>query len=318
MRMLPQPGTSGWEFPRAATGVRHLLAYAGRVGLDPERLLLGTGLGPEEVAGATEVTAAQELRVVRALAHLRPDAGAAVGATYAASSFGAMGWAMVASRTLGDAVDVALRFIDLSFAFVIPVARIEGRPGDEQVVADLDGAAVPRDVRAFLVARDATAVRVVLDSLVPGGVGADLRLGPERAELRFAARELDRPLARRDATTRAAAEAACAAAVSQGRARRGLADDVRVLIAQQVREGAPAAGVAAALGVGERTLRRRLAAEDTAYQHLLDDVRRGLAGELLRRGLPVAEVAERLGYSGSSALVHAHRRWTGRTPGASR
>lgn len=324
-RSLPRPGTLDWDFPRSASGVRHLLAHAARRALDPAPLLLGTGLRPGDLLGpggapgpVREVTARQELRVVRALAHRLPDAGAAVGATYTAASFGTMGWAMLASRTLGDAVDVALRFIDLSFAFVIPVATLQGEPGREEVVAELDGGRVPRDVRAFLVARDAAAVHAVLESLVPGGTGARLDLAPDRAVIRFAASELDRPLARRDAAAREAAEAACRDVVGRRRARTGLAEDVRVLVAQRLRGGAPMVEVAGALGLGERQLRRRLAAEGTAYQGLLDEVRSALAAELLGAGLPVADVASRLGYAGPGPLVHAHRRWTGRTPAAAR
>ncbi len=316
MTELQAPVARDWDFPRSAHGVRHLLGYARTRGLDPAALLVGTGLRLEDLTtgGVREVTAAQELRVVRALRHRLPDAGAAVGATYDAGSFGALGYALLTSRTVGDAVAVALRFIDLSFAFVIPHAEVE----DDQVVAVLDGAALPADVRGFLVARDATAVRTVLDALVPGGVGATLSLDPERAVLRFAVAELSRPLAGGDQRRRALAEAVCRDLAADRRSATGLPQEVRVLITQRLGEGAPMPVVAAALGRTERTLRRQLTADGTSYRALLDEVRRSLAASLLRAGLPVADVAVRLGYAESAALVHAHRRWTGRTPGASR
>ncbi len=314
-RTLPPPGASRWDFPRSSVGVRHLLDWADRAGLDPAPLLLGTGLRADDLApgatgGVREVTAAQELQVVRALARRAPGSAADVGRRYTAESFGVMGWAMRASASVGDAVDVALRFIDLSFAFVIPVARLEG----DRVVADLDATALPRDVRRWLLVRDATAIATVLESLVPGGVGVEVRVEGDHATLAFAARELERPLVRDRGADRAAAEAACLGIADQRRDVPPTTGDVRVLVAQRLADGAPMGQLAAALGMTERTLRRRLAAEGTGYQRVLDDVRSGLAARLLAVGLPVADVAARLGYSDASALVHAHRRWTGRPP----
>ncbi|MBU2074904.1 MAG: AraC family transcriptional regulator, partial [Actinobacteria bacterium] len=144
-RSLPSPGVTGWDFPRSAAGVRHLAGWAERAGLPVEPLLVGTGLARDDLDRVGTVTAAQELQVARALARRAPHAAADVGRRYTAESFGVMGWAMRSSATVGDAVDVALRFIDLSFAFVIPVARLEG----DQVVADLDAGALPADVRRW-------------------------------------------------------------------------------------------------------------------------------------------------------------------------
>ena len=43
-------------------------------------------------------------------------------------------------------------------------------------------------------------------------------------------------------------------------------------------------------------------------------MRATLAGELLDSQLTVDDVALRLGYAEASSFIHAHRRWTGRTP----
>ena len=136
------------------------------------------------------------------------------------------------------------------------------------------------------------------------------------ATLEFAAAELDRPLSRRDARTLALAEAGLPRRRRAAATRAGLRQDVRVLMTQRLADGAPMAAVAGALGVSERTLRRRLAAEGTSYQRLLDEVREALAIELLSRrsSLPLDVVAARLGYAGPTALIHAFRRWTGQTP----
>jgi len=73
--------------------------------------------------------------------------------------------------------------------------------------------------------------------------------------------------------------------------------------------------VAAQFSMSDRTLRRRLQAEGTSYQEVLDDVRSELARRYLgvdKRGID--EVARLLGFSDSSAFSKAFRRWTGTTP----
>ncbi len=77
------------------------------------------------------------------------------------------------------------------------------------------------------------------------------------------------------------------------------------------------AEVARRLGVGERTLRRRLAEAGVSFRALRDDVLRERALELLRRpGSAIAEVAFVLGFSDPTAFHRAFRRWTGVTPQA--
>ncbi|WP_166140605.1 helix-turn-helix domain-containing protein [Nocardioides ochotonae] len=314
--LLGDPAARDWEFPRAVAGVALLVRYAGAHGVPASSALAGSGLGVGDLGVADrEVTAAQELTVVRNLQrHCGTGAGAAVGATYRAETFGIFGYALLASRTVLDAMDVALRFIDLSFTFALPRATLVG----DRVVVHVDGAALPDDVRAFLVARDAAAIGAVLDELVPGGVGATMRIGAREAVLEFRAAELDRPLPAGDQRSRVLAERLCAETVTRRRARTGLAQEVRVLITQHLSRGAPMGEVAAALGRTERTLRRHLAECETSYQELLDEVRASLACSLLggRSTISVAEVARRVGYAEASSFILAFRRWTGQTPAA--
>ncbi|WP_134766207.1 AraC family transcriptional regulator ligand-binding domain-containing protein [Nocardioides sp. 1609] len=313
--MLPGPAADDWTFPRSVVGVAVLVRYAVGRGVAPATALLGTGLVPADLDDPTrEVTAAQELRVVRTLRRELGDVGRDVGETYRASTFGAFGYAMLASRTVLDAMTTALRFFDLSFAFVIPSAAVvPGDRGDrdDEVAVTLDAATLPDDVRRFLLERDATAVHLVLESLVPGGVGARLEVVGDRAVVRFGADQLARPLPERSAARLQAAEALCHDVVDRRRARTGFAADVRVLVAQRLRDGAPMADVASALGMTERTLRRRLGAEGTGYRELVDEVRSSVAAALTARPatLPLADLAAYLGYGSPAAYLHARRRW---------
>ena len=73
--------------------------------------------------------------------------------------------------------------------------------------------------------------------------------------------------------------------------------------------------VAQILSLQRRTLNRRLRAEGTTFQKLLDEVRLDVTRQLLLQSqTPIEEIATALCYADVSAFMHAFRRWTGTTP----
>lgn len=73
--------------------------------------------------------------------------------------------------------------------------------------------------------------------------------------------------------------------------------------------------LAAMLGISTRTLARRLSAAGTSYAELLRRVQSERARNYLRHtSTPIAELAERMGYSDSAAFTRAFQSWTGETP----
>jgi AraC-like DNA-binding protein len=94
-------------------------------------------------------------------------------------------------------------------------------------------------------------------------------------------------------------------------------------IQAQVRSALPATldmpEAARALGLSERSLRRRLEAEGFTYTALVErtkqDVSLELLGDLSR---PLKDVAGRLGFADVRTFHRAFRRWTGSTPTAYR
>ena len=72
--------------------------------------------------------------------------------------------------------------------------------------------------------------------------------------------------------------------------------------------------VARRLFVSQSTLRRRLKAENTSYQRLLDQVRRHRCEKTLaRRWLPGKSIAGELGFTQPNSFYRAFGRWTGMT-----
>ncbi len=77
--------------------------------------------------------------------------------------------------------------------------------------------------------------------------------------------------------------------------------------------------VARTLGMGPRTLQRRLDALETSFQQLLDSVRRTCAARYVAgSAFTLQEVAFLLGFGDASNFHRAFKRWYGVTPGAYR
>ena len=114
--------------------------------------------------------------------------------------------------------------------------------------------------------------------------------------------------------TRAMLEETCDRLIGQSRIASGLSGEVYQLLLLAPNQSASMGSIAEQLGLQERTLRRRLAAEDTSYGEIVDDVRRKLAIEYLQTTrMSVDDVAWKVGFSDSANLRRAVRRWTGKT-----
>lgn len=75
--------------------------------------------------------------------------------------------------------------------------------------------------------------------------------------------------------------------------------------------------IAELLGVGPRTLMRRLQVAGTSFRELVNEVRYELAMQLLKdSSLSIGEISDTLGYSRASTFTRAFRRWDGSSPSA--
>lgn len=95
-----------------------------------------------------------------------------------------------------------------------------------------------------------------------------------------------------------------------------MAEQVVRVLARTVMAG-PSSGpqVAAALGISQRRLHERLAAEGTRYSTLLAEVRCEIARQLLEgTRMPAGEIATTLHYGSPGAFSRAFKAWTGVSP----
>lgn len=324
-----------WDFARSIAGIRLLVELGVSHGLAPKQVLAGSGIRQRDLDDAgCVVSAEQELRLIRnLLAHLRhvPALGVAAGLRYHYSTFGSLGFAMVTSRHSRQALDVALRYFNLTHAFT----RFEATDSDHETVVAFDADHVPEDVRRFIIERDAAALvaiqrelivlpdalrRVELPFPVPAATapyaqafGMLPQFGAARTVVAFAREQMLLPLPQANELMLKYSEEQCVHILERHRTRVGLAAKVRERLAGNIELGMEE--VASALCMTSRTLRRQLTQEGTAFTAIRDEARIALAEEyLVVLKLSVDETAYRLGYLSCSAFITAFRRLTGETP----
>ncbi|WP_165607695.1 AraC family transcriptional regulator [Mycolicibacter heraklionensis] len=327
-----------WDIPRPVATCRHLLEAARLHGIDAADCLADTGVTPADIEdSATEVQARQELAILRnILGRVRDPHEFArdVGLQYNFANTGVLGYALLASPTLGDAVNLACRYATLSSTFL----RLSRHDTPDGAVLVFDDSAVPADVRGFMMERDLFALTSMVPLLI-GQLSSDTPIKVELPGIDFPAGRLEFPgvtveldvYATRSAITlpcdlltlpmpaadTAAAEACakeCEELLQTRRRRRGIAAHVRSRLVRDPGVLPSMAVIADELCITERTLHRRLMAEHTSYRALVDEVRVTLAVAMLESGLTVEETACQLGYSETAAFSRAFFRWTGSPP----
>lgn len=322
---------------RSAASALLLVRLGEERGVPATTSLAGTGLALADLLRpGAEVEAADELAVMANLVAADPDPtlGLEAGTRYHLTTYGIWGFALASSPTVRSALEVGLRFADLSFTF----CRFTVDETGGELLLRLDARDVPADVRELVVTRDLAALRTIAAELTGGAVRLTrvalpttrpedvsrhvevLGVEPEfDAPVALAALDpavLDLPLPQADELAAATTEAQCRALLERRRGRTGTAGAVRDLLVARPSSMPGVGEVAATLNLSERTLRRRLAEEGTSFRGLVDEVREALAEELLRTGLGVEQVARRLGYAETASFTHAFTRWKGTSPRA--
>ncbi|MGM0571878.1 MAG: AraC family transcriptional regulator [Pseudomonadota bacterium] len=145
-------------------------------------------------------------------------------------------------------------------------------------------------------------------------LGCEIKFGQGTNALSYEAASQE-PMPRADPLTHETMRRFCDQALLQLNEKSNLADTIRILLLEQPNQFAHLGAVATALGMTERTLRRKLSAEQTSFRQLLTEARTRLAISYLRStNLTNEAIALRLGYSDAANFSHAFTRWTGVPP----
>jgi AraC-like DNA-binding protein len=150
------------------------------------------------------------------------------------------------------------------------------------------------------------------------GRGAALSFGQERAMLSIPTSVFDQPLPTSDPALHRILLGHAEQMLENAPVPSSTSARVRQALLAQLHTGRPSiVDVGRRLGMSERTLRRRLADEDTSFGELLDEVRASLARVLSRAAEQTEKgVAHKLGFESMSALRRAQKRWAARAPRA--
>jgi hypothetical protein len=306
-----------------------------QAGIPRARLLEGSGIAEADLQNAEKfVSHAQELRVfANALScHQDPALGLYLGLRMHVSAYGILGYSMLASRTLRDALQHAMHYPDLLGTYFRLALQDHGdevrlsadgyRYAPEltvfntelcmtsllTVVRDLLGESV-RPRRLLLAYRPPLHACVCRTARLPGGV----RRPDQRPVLRPGAARTPAAAGRSgELPQRAAAMPApeCRAQQPRRYPRRDPPPP------RQSPAGEPQPGNR---GAPPAPLQPHPAAAPAAAQHqlpaVLDEVRYDKARQLLKdTDLPIYLIAEQLGYSETASFRHAFQRWSGYSP----
>lgn len=311
-----------------------MLSCARERGVDSDALVHATGIDPRAVDDRdARIPTAAYLRLFELAVRQTADDsfGPRVGQAIDGAAFGLLGFVVASSPTLREALDRFARYSRL-LCDELSVSVVDRGDESEIVYAMNESPYVPALFEMAMVHMVGTARRGTRGAFVPTRLCFRHQATPreiptlthapamfgEQEDAVVCKRELfDLPLRGYNATLLSILEARAAEVLERLPNETDLLARTRQITRALLPEGEPSLeAVAEQLGLGGRTLQRRLRGAGVTFRALVDEVRHDCAlAQLKDPDVSVAEVAFSLGFSDPSAFSHAFRRWTGRTPG---
>lgn len=316
--------------------VARLVAVAAECGLDRASLLAEIGVQPDALADRdSRLPLATVLRVWEVLHGRFPDRALALDwiRSWKPTDLGVIGYVVAQVSTVGEAMEAVARYgqlIDESQSSRLrregPTSRLEYGLAPAVLATEHAAETIMASLVHFLRG-------IVGQSFVPIAV----RL-PHRASARTPVLEryfgcrvlheagevstefptdlLDRPVPGADPALAAYLKAQADTLAQRLAAPNVVSQECARRIAERLGMGEPSQTVIARqMGMSERTLQRRLSAEGTSFNELLEGSRRTMAMSYLAdRKLAAYEVSFLLGYAEPATFFRAFKRWTGKTP----
>ncbi|WP_447791978.1 AraC family transcriptional regulator ligand-binding domain-containing protein [Pseudomonas farris] len=146
-------------------------------------------------------------------------------------------------------------------------------------------------------------------------LGVTVRLNCTETRLVFAEEWIERKLPQSNSITHSSCKLACQVQLKEIIQKYDLSYQVQNLLLNSNNNMPSLSDIADRLHLSPRTLRRRLDALGTSYNLLLVEVRKKLAIRyLLSTPMTTEAISEHLNYSDAANFRHAFKRWTGRSP----
>lgn len=305
-------------------------------GLDARSVFVEAELDPSMLQDPNARFPAARMAQLWRLAEERsgdPAIGIAIGMRWNPTTFHALGYAWLASATLGEAFHRLARYSQLindASEFTISSAGssylVTGTvrdPGFElwPVTIQATMVAITRMCRMLL--GESFSATEVLFPFAPTAatvaletnLRAPLRFGSDKAGMLIDRQDMERPLPTANPELSRNSEEIAMKYLSRLNQKQ-LSQQVRrhvveALPSGQIREE----DIAAKLNLSTRTLQRRLLEEGVSFGDLLQSVRRELAGNYINDSqLSISEIAYLLGFSDQANFTRAFKRWFGVPP----
>lgn len=306
------------------------------IGIDERDLIQRVGLDPSRLK-STELRVSQTQAsefVTRAIIESgEPGLGILLARELKLPLHGALGTAVMSSRTLEDALELMTRYLTLRAPHLRVHKHLSGQSAWYEVTCDVELGPLQGFVLdallfgcitmgAQLTGAPVAGIRVLRRGPEPNHfqrfrnrIGAPVEYDAAENALVIPVSELATPVRFSDDQLAVRSRAQCEEALKQLHDDAGFACRVRRVIETSHPFPPKLARVAATLFVSERTLKRRLQEEDASFQHLVDEVRLERARELLEStGMNLSQIADALGYADAANFTRAFKRWTGLSP----
>lgn len=312
-------------------------AFVAESGHTTERLLQGTHLAPDDLrAGNKLISVEQECVILRNAQRLTAarHLGLELGHRCRLAAYGVFGFTLLSSRNLRSA-------LELFFEYPLPLGTgFQLRLVEERGVARLNIDAtfeIEDELRRLAIEFSLTALQSVMADLlyqplpftaINVGVGGEPHCASylryfncpvsfdvsRPTSLSFDAAWLEQVLPCANPTAHREMKAHCSALKSHLETPRDFLASVRSAICTGFDTSPSLSHVATSMACSSKTLQRHLRAAGTSFNELLSEARYQRARELLSLQVPVAQIAESLGFSEAAAFRRAFQRWSGCTP----
>jgi AraC-like DNA-binding protein len=320
---------------------RLILDVAATHGVDPERLLAAAdvpgNLMDDPSARLSAVQAGSLLHHAMQMSG-EPAFGYEVGLHSSLTSHGIMGYGLLSSSTVRQAINLSERYLPARLPMLGMSLSVDGQTAAIEVVENAPLGPVRQcTIDLFLIGiariapiltdrlRRPEELELWFDYPEPDYHARftdrlpTMRFDMGAHQVRFPASDLDLSPETANVVTAAMVEEQCRRELEQ----LGLDGDLVVQVQASLHEtegGYPDLDtVADRLHLSSRTFKRRLREHGTSFRRLVDATRRAEAVRLLNTTtLSVSQVAERLGYADASSFTRAFHKWTSTSPGAFR
>ena len=326
-----------YQINRSIVSVRLQVDYAQQHGMSLESCLQNTNILTEQLTNAYyEITPNQELEVIRNIHNqLSPTFLHAylLGTQYHLTSYGIWGFALTACENIKEAIQVALEYIDLTFAF----SEIQFVQTEDAGVFTFSNLFIPEDVKQFITIRDMVAFLNIQSeilqqeliaehielafpepdidiSLITSTIKCPITFNADANRVHFSTDFLSMNLPQANEMTAQICKAQCRELLDRRRQHGSFITKIESIL--RTRQPIPTMDeIAEELHITTRTLHRQLKTRETNWRSILDKVRSDLCLEMIQQGEKNwGNISERLGYSDTSNFIHAFKRWHGKTP----